>query len=169
MSTRKPTARILQYALLLSTVVLASGCSNHEESSNDPASARAQMLLAPYAPAGSPDIVTADGAVGGMRTGYAARFEQEQLTRIVEIRGDAADEVNGDYTFRGARLLQYNGATLNGTGTIAVNFDINGVLQSATGAPVTAEDLASIRNRAQLLRSLALTRRSTQRHQPESR
>ena len=101
----------------------------------DPASARAKYCSRHTWLLGSPGIVTADGAVGGMRTGYAARFEQDQLTRIVEIRGDGSDEVNGDYVFRGARLLQYNGAILNRTGTIALSFDIDGALQQHLAQP----------------------------------
>ncbi len=110
-----------------------------------------------------PDAVRVTVTVGGIRTSYAAHFNDDQLERITESREPAGD---GEYVFHGARLMQYEGAALSSPAHIELTFDMqNGV--AARGGDLSAlneAEIGAIRNRADLLRSLALTRRSTQSH-----
>jgi hypothetical protein len=91
----------------------------------------------------------------GIAATYAATFGAEQHVRIAEHR---ADSRNGEYEFRGARLLRYSGSGLSSADPIELRFDLQGALtlsKAGTGA-VPAEEVSAIRERAQLLRSHAL-------------
>ena len=116
----------------------------------------------------SDDAVKAEAALAGVPTQYAAHFDSGQLKHIDEARKSAgAGSQTGEYIFYGARLMQYRGAALSDNSTIELNFDMQGGLTSANtsaGKSVSDQEIRAIRNRAQLLRSAALARRSTQAH-----
>ena len=113
----------------------------------------------------SANVTHAKLNAGGVKASYAAHFDSDKLARIEEER-HAPDGAtfNGEYTYQGARLLRYRGARVAAPGTLDLQFDLQGALQSGQGPDVTNEDIAAIRNRAQLLRSHALAQRSSQGH-----
>lgn len=109
------------------------------------------------------DVTKGNVTAGGVQTRYEAHFDGQQLQRIIETRSVKSREDSGDYTFRGARLLEYRGVTLNGRTQAELTFNMQGVLTSDRG-DLTPEEIAAITNRGQLLRSLALSRKSSQGH-----
>lgn len=115
-------------------------------------------------PAESADVLRAKLTAGDIPTEYAAHFAANQLTRIIEHRrvGDAL--LDGDYEFKGARLLHYRGTKLTDAGALELHFDMQGVLQAGAAAGVSDEDVRAVRDRAQLLRSHALARRASRMH-----
>jgi hypothetical protein len=149
---------------LLLTAVLLAGCSEK------PAPVAATPPPAPATTAAQPEtdnanVTRAKLNAGGVAAGYSAHFDAEKLVRIDEQRqpqGGAA--LSGEYTFQGARLLHYRGAKITQPATLDLEFDMQGVLQQGRGPDVTDEEIAAIRNRAQLLRSHALAQRASRAH-----
>lgn len=115
----------------------------------------------------SQDVIKAALPMGNVAATYRASFEAGQLKRIAEERKpQGAAALRGNYVFYGARLIEYSGAALQSDATLELHFDMQGGLMSAAGSagkPDEAE-LSAIRNRAQLLRSHALARKSTRAH-----
>ncbi|MBB6094572.1 hypothetical protein HNQ60_003459 [Povalibacter uvarum] len=110
------------------------------------------------------EVVKAHAEIGGIATRYEARFDKEgALTSIIETRTPDARELAGAYTFKGARLLEYKGPTIDGAKDAALTFNLQGAL-TAGGEGLSPEEIAAVTNRAQLLRSLALTRKTSQGH-----
>ena len=99
----------------------------------------------------------------GIAAKYDATFEQGEQLRIAEQR---ADSRNGEYEFRGARLLHYSGAGLSSAEPIELRFNIQGALELAKSASGTVppEEISAIRERAQLLRSHALAQKTNHNH-----
>ena len=108
------------------------------------------------------EVVRAEAKTGGFQTRYAAYFTDAQLTRIVETRKGPRDG-HGEYTFTGARLVGYQGTALEREADIQVGFDMKGAVTSSSKG-TSVEDIAAVRTRGQLLRSLALAHRSTTQH-----
>lgn len=152
---RTPTSVIARFiSLALSAclgAVLIAGCSRQQPEPQQDWSL------------GSNDIVKASTTAGGVPTHYEAHFDGSQLQRIVERRTVGAREDAGAYTFKGARLMEYSGATINGRTQVRLTFDLQGALTGGQSS-ATGEEVAEITNRSQLLRSLALTRRTSQGH-----
>ena len=108
-------------------------------------------------------VMRADGQIGGIDTSYAAYFNETQLTRIIEKR-KTPRTAQAEYTFTGARLVGYRGDAMNSKqSNLELSFDLKGAL-TASSKNVDAQEIAAVRNRAQLLRSLALARRTTMQH-----
>lgn len=169
MKTLEVATPFVRALLALIAAITLSSCS--ERSSPAPAAqanAATEAATAPDLAADPQDTVKASAAPGGVPTAYVAYFDAGQLKRITETRKpEGADTANGEYVFYGARLTQYRGASLNSGASIELNFDMQGALTSANtsaGDPLGDEEVGAIRNRAQLLRSAALARRSTQSH-----
>jgi hypothetical protein len=99
----------------------------------------------------------------GIEATYAATFGADEHLRIAEQR---AQSRNGEYEFRGARLLHYSGSGLTSAGPIELGFSLNGALtlSKAGAGAVPADELSAIRERAQLLRSHALAQQSSRDH-----
>jgi hypothetical protein len=115
----------------------------------------------------SQDVIKAALPLGNVAATYRASFEEGQLKRIAEERKpQGAAARRGQYVFYGARLIEYSGAALQSDATLELHFDMQGGLMSATGSAGKPDDieLSAIRNRAQLLRSHALARKSTRGH-----
>ncbi len=111
----------------------------------------------------SADTLRAEVKAGGIDTSYVAHFDGTQIKRISEVRkAGAGNAAKGEYEFNGARLMRYQGAALLGAQDIELTFDMQGALVSSGGADDA--EVSAIRNRASLLRSLALTKRTTQSH-----
>ncbi|HMN44859.1 MAG TPA: hypothetical protein PKE27_09815 [Povalibacter sp.] len=137
---------------LLLAVTLITGCSKQP-----PASSEDDWSLDPA------NTLRAAIKAGGIDTTYTAQFDGTQIKRIDEVRRlDADRAAKGSYEFNGARLIRYRGDALRDAADIELQFDMHGVLLESKGA--SDEEVAAIRDRASLLRSLALTRRTTQSH-----
>ena len=163
-------SRLLAFAIpVLIAAVVISGCQKRQPSDSATAApvTQSSARTATKSTAGSQDVTKAEGSPGGVPAKYAAYFDAGQLQRITETRNPGAGSADGEYLFRGARLVQYQGAALNNGSTIELKFDMQGSLTSATannGENIGDEAIAAIRNRAQILRSMALARHSTQGH-----
>jgi hypothetical protein len=115
----------------------------------------------------SQDVIKAALPLGNVAATYRASFEAGQLKRIAEERKpEGAAARRGKYVFYGARLIEYSGAALQSDATLELHFDMQGGLVSAAGSAGKPDDaeLSALRNRAQLLRSHALARKSTRGH-----
>ena len=112
---------------------------------------------------GAKDAVKANVTAGGVPTRYEAHFEDNELQRIIETRSSGSRQDCGEYTFKGARLIEYRGTTIDGRTQAGLTFNLQGVLTNNRG-DLTPEEIAAIANRAQLLRSLALSRKASQGH-----
>jgi hypothetical protein len=151
------TCRSLQTGLIL----LALGACSKE-----PAASQTTPLAPPVPTQAAPaDAPTVNGRanLAGIAATYAATFEADERVRIAEQR---AGSRNGEYEFRGARLLHYSGAGLSSAEPIELRFDLQGALQlaKAGSATVPPEEISAIRERAQLLRSHALAQKSDRSH-----
>jgi hypothetical protein len=146
---------------LLFTVLLHAGCSEKPAPAPDmPPAATATQPAA----TDSANVTRAKLNAGGVAAQYSAHFDAEKLVRIEEQRQQGGNTFDGEYTFQGARLLRYRGAKLSQPATLDLEFDLQGSLQSGRGPDVTDEEIAAIRNRAQLLRSHALAERASRAH-----
>ena len=142
-------ARVIQ-ALWCAALALciSTGCSRQE-----PVATQDDWSL------DSGDTLRAETKAGGVETAYSAHFDGTQIRRISETR---AGTKQGNYEFNGARLTHYKGAALVGDADIELTFDLQGALIESKGA--NDAEVSAIRERASLLRSLALTKRTTQSH-----
>jgi hypothetical protein len=142
-------------SLLAVGVAILSGCSK-------------QHTPAPEEPwVTDEQVMRAEAQVAGIDTSYAAYFNGTQLTRIVEKR-KAPRTAQAEYTFKGARVVAYRGdAIATEQSNVELSFDMKGALTNSS-KNVDAEEIAAVRNRAQLLRSLALARRTTMQHSESS-
>jgi hypothetical protein len=152
--------------LLLLSAALIAGCSKQE---SPPATQTAPPTVPAVPQAGEQgddaDVTRAKLNAGGVPAAYAAHFDAEKLVRIDEERRPPnGAPLNGEYTYQGARLLSYRGAKMDAPGTLELQFDAQGTLQSGRRPDLTEEDIAAIRNRAQLLRSHALAQRASRGH-----
>jgi hypothetical protein len=153
------TCRSLQTGLFL----LALGACSKEPAPAPPstplvtAPAPAPQLAAPA------DTLTSQLNAAGIAATYAATFGAQERLHIAEQRGDSR---NGEYEFRGARLLHYAGGGLSSAEPIELGFDLQGALtlSKAGSGPVPAAEISAIRERAQLLRSHALAQKTTRDH-----
>ncbi|MGH8238405.1 MAG: hypothetical protein ACREXP_15485 [Steroidobacteraceae bacterium] len=152
------TCRSLQTGLIL----LALGACSKEP---------APPQIAPLAPAATPAQessanmrkLSSHVTAAGIAATYDATFEQGERLRIAEQRGNSR---NGEYEFRGARLLHYSGSGLSNAAPVELRFDLQGALQLAKSASGTVppEEISAIRERAQLLRSHALAQKNNHDH-----
>lgn len=150
MNVRRP---LVTAACVLAMLVSIAGCSDRTPAGTSIPAIDAGEALQIKAPA------------GGIPTDMTAYFDGEHLHRIVETRTAQPGSMrHGDYRFTQARLTEYTGDALGGEGQVQLAFDLHGVVTKVTPELSPAE-IASIRTRAELLRSLALARHSTQQHQ----
>lgn len=153
-TSRRLSQSVLAGCALLLAIGVLTACSKQE-----PASSQTQddWLLDPA------NTLRAEVKAGGVDTAYVAHFDGTQIRRIDEVRRiDAGTTTKGTYEFRGARLIQYRGDALLAAANIELQIDMQGVLLEVKGA--NEAEVAAIRDRASLLRSLAATRRTTQSH-----
>ncbi|WP_129781466.1 hypothetical protein [Peristeroidobacter soli] len=103
-------------------------------------------------------------APGGIAATYRARFNDGKIQSLAETR--KATSQTGTYEFLGARLMKYHGAALNSNDTIELEFDEQGkVLKARAGdKDVSAEEITAIRDRAQSLRSHAVSQYAVKGH-----
>jgi hypothetical protein len=153
------TCRTLQTGLIL---LVLSACSKEAPT---PAPGTPLVAAAPQtqsAPAPAETLSSHINAAGIAAT-YEATFGAQQQVHIVEQRSDSR---NGEYEFRGARLLHYSGSGLSSANPIELRFDLQGAITLSKGGAgaVPAEEVSAIRERAQLLRSHALAQKTSRDH-----
>ena len=151
------TCRSLQTGLIL----LALGaCSKEPE---PPQTVPLVSAAAQEQPAAVAHKVSSHITAAGIAATYEATFEEGERIRIAEQR---ADSRNGEYEFRGARLLHYSGGGLSSAAPIELRFSLQGALELAKSGSgsVPPEEISALRERAQLLRSHALAQKTNRDH-----
>jgi hypothetical protein len=153
------TCRSLQTGL----IALALGACSKEPTTPPPST---PLVTAPApAPqaAAHADTLSSHINAAGIAATYEATFGAQEQLRIAEQRSDSR---NGEYEFRGARLLHYSGSGLSSAEPIELGFDLQGVmtLSKAGSGPVAPAEVSAIRERAQLLRSHALAQKTSRDH-----
>jgi hypothetical protein len=156
--------------IVLALLALLASCSREETSTARP------PITPAIEPAQNPHltdkgvVLSAELEAAGAPARYDAHFTEGQLTRIAEKRTRASGgDASGEYEFRGARLLRYAGAPVEGDGALALELDMQGRIVEARidGRQARPEEIDAVRSRAQLLRSHALTQSATRAHVAE--
>src|SRR5690606_36717297 len=136
--------------IALAAYLATSDCG--DPSSAPPATLAEQPLVC------APDDVPHAHVVKAFRdnipTRYAAEYDGEALVQITEQRqGTPPDVADATYLFRSARLMRYEGPTLDGKDCLVLEIDPQGqVLVARNGTePVSNEEINAILTRAQLL------------------
>lgn len=145
-------------ALLLTLFV--AGCSKPPSAKTGP------LVTAPEHPDASP-AVRATLTLGSTQSNYTAHLTNGRVASIDEARTANGNSSQGTYSFYEARLMKYTGDALTSSGHEEIEFDLHGAIkrsQSDAGTPST-DEIGAIRNRAELLRSYALTQQTIQAHQ----
>jgi hypothetical protein len=155
--------------VVMLAVALSASCSKQPPPDAATPVHDAPLVTAPSAPASAPaQTLKGELTTGGTSVSYEASFAGGQLARISEIRGTPDPARNGEYDFYGARLLHYKGAALSDGAAIELEFNMNGALTATHAArAVTAEEVAAIRTRADLLRNHALAQQSVRSHRTQ--
>jgi hypothetical protein len=150
-----------------------SACSERPENPGASAPSQALTERTPRQPsfdAASLQKLSSKVAATGVEGRYDAYFDEQQLKAIVESRSDAG---HGEYHYMGARLMEYTGSSLASETLpqeeIQLRFDPQGRLISAVNRndpekDVEQSQIDTLRARADLLRSHALTQRSVSAH-----
>nr|WP_298718857.1 hypothetical protein [uncultured Steroidobacter sp.] len=151
-------------SLLIATLLLAAGCSKQPESSAPPSQPLVELSAADPQPAATQQF-RSSFAPGGIAATYRAEFKEGKIQSLEETRG--ANSQTGSYEFLGARLMKYRGAALSSNDSIELQFDEQGkVLQARAGdRSVSAEEITAIRDRAQSLRSHAVSQYAVKGHE----
>jgi hypothetical protein len=150
-------------ALLIATLLLTTACSKEPE----PVAAPSKPLVEQSAAdpvQGSTDEFRGSFSPGGIDATYSARFKEGKIQSLEETR--KASSQTGTYEFLGARLMKYSGAALDSNDTLELVFDQQGKVISAKAGDkeASAEAVTAIRDRAQSLRSHAVSQYSVQGH-----
>jgi hypothetical protein len=152
-----------QWVPLLCALGLTAGLGACGERAADDSVAVSTAPAIPLtAAADAPQSSTPTNA-GGIAARYTPHFDANGLVRIEENRGH---NTVGEYAFQGARLMRYEGAPVYGSGTLVLEFDLQGALVSASkeNGPASGDEINAIRTRAQLLRNHALAQHASRTH-----
>jgi hypothetical protein len=154
----RPCAAHALTALLLTLAI--AGCSKRPTANTEP------LVTAPAA-TDDASTIRASIALNGMQAKYIAHLKNARIASIDEERStQEGRSAHGTYSFYEARLVKYSGEGFKSLGHEQVEFDLRGAVkqaQSDGGTPST-EEIGAIRNRAELLRSHALTQQAVQAH-----
>lgn len=150
--------------LFIATLLLAAGCSKEPTPASAPSPPLVERSAADPVPASTEEF-RGSSAPGGIAATYRARFKEGKIQSLEETR--QATSQTGTYEFLGARLMLYRGAALNSNDSIELQFDEQGkVLQARAGdKSVSAEEITAIRDRAQSLRSHAVSQYGVKGHE----
>lgn len=163
-ATRRDWVPLLGIAAA-SLCIVACGAPSNETIAKNGAAPAQPLVIAPRSD--QTTGVQIATTAGGISARYTPLFNGERLVRIEERRERAnAPDALGTYAFQGARLMRYEGAPLGGSGTLLLEFDLQGkVLTARHGdAPAADEQIGAIRTRAQLLRSHAQAQHVSRTH-----
>jgi hypothetical protein len=153
------TSRI---ALILTTM-LAAGCAKE---SPPPATPSTPLVEQRAADPVQKDVEEIHGsfAPGGIAATYRARFNEGKIQSLQETR--KASSQTATYEFLGARLMKYRGPALNSNDMLELEFDEQGRMLKAKAGDKDAslEDITAIRDRAQSLRSHAVSQYGVKAH-----
>jgi len=153
----------LRTPLFIATLLLTAACSKAPEPAASPAKPLVEQSAADPAPTAT-DEFNGSFAPGGIAASYSARFREGKIQSLSETR--KATSQTGTYEFLGARLMKYSGAALNSNDTIELQFDEQGkVIKARVGdKEASAEEITAIRDRAQSLRSHAVSQYAVKGH-----
>jgi len=154
------TPRILFIAPLL----LAAACSKEPSPAAPPSTPLVERSAADPAQDAT-DEFRGSFAPGGIAATYSAKFQEGKIQSLAETR--KATSQTGSYEFLGARLMKYSGAALGSDDAIELQFDEQGKVITARAGEkeVSAEEITAIRDRAQSLRSHAVSRYAMKGHE----
>jgi hypothetical protein len=154
---------ILRIPLLIATLLLATACSKEPKPATAPSKPLVEQSAADPVP-GSTDEFHGSFAPGGIDATYSAKFKEGKIQSLEETRKAASQ--TGTYEFLGARLMKYSGAALNSNDTLELVFDQQGkvITAKAGDKEVSAAEITAIRDRAQSLRSHAVSQYAMQGH-----
>jgi hypothetical protein len=149
---------------LLIVTLLVVGCSKQPTPSTPPSQPLVERSAADPVPASAEEF-RSSFAPGGIAANYRAEFKEGKIRSLEETR--KATSQTGTYEFLGARLMKYRGAALTSKDMIELQFDEQGrVLQARAGEKnVSAEEITAIRDRAQSLRSHAVSQYAVKGHE----
>lgn len=149
--------------LLIATLLFATACSKEPKPVTAPSKPLVEQSAADPAQ-GSTDEFHGSFAPGGIDATYSAKFKEGKIQSLAETR--KASSQTGTYEFLGARLMKYSGAALGSNDTIELVFDQQGkvITAKAGDKEASAEEITAIRDRAQSLRSHAVSQYSVKGH-----
>lgn len=150
--------------LLLATLLLSAGCSKESTPIATPSTPLVEQRAAD--PVQKPsDEFRGSFAPGGIAATYRAKFSEGKIQSLEETRKASAQ--SGTYEFLGARLMKYHGAALNSNDMLELEFDEQGktVKAKAGEKDASAEQITAIRDRAQSLRSHAVSQYNVKGHE----
>jgi hypothetical protein len=147
---------------IAASMLAAASCSKQQP--DQPTAPTPLVQQDVYIPQGAQEIRGKLHA-GGINTTYRSFFHEGSLELIIEARDNNTG--GGAYEFMGARLTKYRGAGLTSPANVELDLDLAGkiVRARAGSSDASADEIAAIRNRAQLLRSHALTQRTVHEHE----
>lgn len=156
--------------VLLGTAV--SGCTQEDSRvRSEPASASAPSEPLVIAPSLDQATVQAPQRKFQVKAGelsslYVPEFQNGQLIGITEERASPRGTAQASYEFQGARLLRYSGGAFEAEGQLALEFDLQGTVISASvdSQPASQQEIGQARAHAQLLRSHALAQEASHAH-----
>jgi hypothetical protein len=155
----RPRAAHALTALLLTLSI--TGCSKPPPANSEP------LVTAPDA-TDKASTIRGSITLNGMQVRYTAHLKKGRIASIDEVRS-AQDgrSPQGTYSFYEARLVKYSGQAFAASEREEVEFDLHGAIKQsrADGGTPSAGEIDAIRNRAELLRSHALTQQAVQAHQ----
>ena len=150
-------------ATAIAASLLASACSKEPAPSPTPSTPLVEQRAAD--PLQKPTAeFRGSFAPGGIAATYRARFSEGKIQSLEETR--TATSQTGTYEFLGARLMKYHGTALKSDDVIELEFDEQGkVLKARAGdKEASAEEITAIRDRAQSLRSHAVSQYAVKGH-----
>jgi hypothetical protein len=154
-------------AVFAFAMTLLSGCSEHRSVPQPTPQAAAQPQT-PTTAAGPAEeqpgsVIKGSAAPGGVAATFEAHLKDGQVQKIAEARTPTG---TGEYSFYGARLVEYHGSALQSAASIELKFSMSGGVIAATSSAgkVSDDEINAIRTRAQVLRSAAAARQATQGH-----
>jgi hypothetical protein len=155
----RSTVERAQSALLITLALV--GCSKGPSSPTEP------LVTAPQPSARDTRALQSTLTANDIRSQYTAHVKDGRVVSIDEKRiSPSGQSAQGTYSFYEARLVKYSGDAINTLGNIEVEFDLRGAIKHSNlgNDGASTAQISAIRNRAELLRSHALTQQEVQAH-----
>lgn len=155
---------------MIAASALLVGCSKEPAPANVPSAPSTPLVEQSAADSVQPATEEFRGSLapGGVAAKYRAIFNEGQIQRLEETRPERSQETSqtATYEFQGARLMKYSGVALGSNDTVELEFDLTGKVLTARAGdrPVSSEEISAIRDRAQSLRSHAVSQHAVRGH-----